>query len=246
MKIILSPAKKMVRADDDFAYESLPVFLAESEQLLAYLKSYDYAQLKKIWNCSDTLARTNQQRLERMDLRNSLSPALFTYSGLAYQHMAPGAMTERQLDYLRSRLLILSGFYGVLKPFDGVVPYRLEMQASLPDTGALYDYWKDKIYNEVTKDGGVILNLASKEYSRCVESWLGENDIMITAVFAEIKNGKPITKGTMAKMARGEMTYWLSENEIEDVHEIRKFDAGYAYSELLSTETEYVFVRKNP
>lgn len=245
MKIILSPAKKMVRADDDFGYESLPVFLDRSEKLLAELKTYDYAQLKKIWNCSDALVRSNMERLEHMDLHSGLSPALFSYSGLAFQHMAPGAMTDAQLEYIRKHLRILSGFYGVLKPFDGVTPYRLEMQAVLPAAGSLYDFWNDSIYQEVIQDDGVILNLASKEYSRCVENHLTEKDTMVTAVFAEIRNGKPLTKGTMAKMARGEMTYWLAENNIEDVHEIRRFDAGYAFSEMLSDEKEYVFVRKN-
>ncbi len=244
MRIILSPAKKMVRADDDFAYRDLPVFLNKTGQLLEYLKSYDYAQLKKIWNCSDTLVRENMERLENMDLGKGLSPAVFSYSGLAFQHLAPGAMTARQLEYLQNHLRILSGFYGVLKPFDGIVPYRLEMQAVLPDTGSLYDYWKDDIYREVRDEDGIILNLASKEYSRCVQEYLGEDDTMITAVFAQIKNGRPVQKATMAKMARGEMTWWLSENQVEDVHEIVNFNAGYEYSRMLSDETEYVFVKK--
>jgi cytoplasmic iron level regulating protein YaaA (DUF328/UPF0246 family) len=170
--------------------------------------------------------------------------ALMQNSGLAFQHLAPGAMTARQLEYLQNHLRILSGFYGVLKPFDGIVPYRLEMQAVLPDTGSLYDYWKDDIYREVRDEDGIILNLASKEYSRCVQEYLGEDDTMITAVFAQIKNGRPVQKATMAKMARGEMTWWLSENQVEDVHEIVNFNAGYEYSRMLSDETEYVFVKK--
>ena len=89
MKIILSPAKKMVRADDDFRYESLPVLIREAEILLEKLRSFDYAELKKIWNCSDQIVRTNMERLEKMDLESGLSPAVFSYSGLAFQHMAP-------------------------------------------------------------------------------------------------------------------------------------------------------------
>ena len=244
MKIILSPAKKMVRADDDFRCESLPVFIQETEILLEKLRSFDYAELKKIWNCSDQIAQTNMERLENMDLHNGLSPAVFSYNGLAFLHMAPGAMTQRQLDYLKRHLRILSGFYGVLRPFDGVTPYRLEIQAVLPGIGSLYDFWGDKICREVCDEDGLILNLASKEYSKCVEHHLGENARMITAVFAEMKNGKPVTKATMAKMARGEMTYWLAEHEVEDPDQMKRFDAGYAYSELLSGETEYVFLRK--
>ncbi|MDO4414080.1 MAG: peroxide stress protein YaaA [Erysipelotrichaceae bacterium] len=244
MKIILSPAKKMERADDDFAYDSLPEFLVQSEELSDHLKSYDAAQLKKIWKCSDALVQLNQQRIETMDLRKGLSPALFSYIGLAFQHMAPGSMTDSQLGYLREHLRILSGFYGVLRPFDGVTPYRLEMQAVLPDRGSLYDFWGDSIYRSLIDEDRLIINLASKEYSVCVEKYLREEDRMITPSFVQIVKGKPVTKGTMAKMARGEMTWWLAENRITDPEKIRNFNDGYEYSELLSGESEYVFVQK--
>lgn len=244
MKIILSPAKKMMRADDDFTYESLPVFLKETEALLSELRSFDYGQLKKVWNCSDAIVKTNMERLETMNLYEKLSPAIFSYVGLAFQHLAPGAMTVSQLEYIRTHLRILSGFYGVLKPFDGVTPYRLEMQAVLPVSGSLYDFWNRKIYDEVMDEERLIINLASKEYSRCVESYLSKSDHMITVVFAEMKNDRPVQKGTMAKMARGEMVYWMAENRITEPEQLRSFDTGYAYSSLLSDEKEYVFLKK--
>lgn len=43
----------------------------------------------------------------------------------------PHLFSWEQFDYLDRHLRILSGFYGVLRPFDGVTPYRLEMQARL-------------------------------------------------------------------------------------------------------------------
>ena len=99
----------------------------------------------------------------------------------------------------------MSGFYGLLRPMDGIVPYRLEMQAKIHMSGYknLYDFWKDGIYRELTKDTQVILNLASKEYSKCIESYLGEKDRFITCIFAEEVSGKCVQKATMAKMARG-------------------------------------------
>ena len=165
MRIILAPAKKMQTADDDFVSRSLPVFLNKTEVLLEKMRSMESAELKKMWKCSDQIVRQNEERLRTMDLRNRLSPAVFSYIGLAYQHMAPGAMTEEQLDYLQEHLRILSGFYGALKPFDGVTPYRLEMQAIVPQLGDLYSFWGDALYKEVRDEDGVIVNLASKEYS---------------------------------------------------------------------------------
>lgn len=244
MKIILAPAKKMQRADDDFAVRDLPVFLEQTQKLLDTMRSLDRADLKKMWNCSDKITDQNMERLAVMNLHEKLSPAVFTYVGLAYQHMAPGAMTEKQLEYLQSHLRILSGFYGVLKPFDGVTPYRLEMQAVMPGTGDLYSFWADRLYREVRDEDGVIINLASKEYSSAIEKYLKENDTMITAVFGEMKNGKVIQKGTMAKMARGEMTWWMAENNIEEPRRLKDFNAGWQFSEELSSEKEYVFLKR--
>ena len=133
---------------------------------------------------------------------------------------------------------ILSGLYGVLKPFDGIIRYRLEMQSF-----DLYDFWKDKIYKEVKDD--VIINLASKEYSKCIEKYLNESDRYITITFCELLNGKLVTKGTYAKMARGEMVRFMAENDIENPDDIKKFDRlGYIFRSDLSSDSKYVFERK--
>ena len=52
-------------------------------------------------------------------------------------------LAEEEFNYVKSHLKILSGFYGVLNPFDGVVPYRLEMQAKLKvdNNKNLYEFW---------------------------------------------------------------------------------------------------------
>ena len=240
MKVILSPAKKMVRADDDFAYRDLPVYLKEAETLLKELRSYDASELKKIWNCSDKLLKENMARLEQMDLRSGLSPAVFSYVGLAYQHMAPGALTDQGLAWLQEHLRILSGFYGILKPFDGITPYRLEMQAVLPETGRLYDFWNHKLYDAIADEE--VINLASKEYSDAVLPFVKKK--AVTAVFAELNNSRLKQKGTLAKMARGEMVYWLAENGIEKAEDMKAFRNGWTFSEEHSDETTYVFLKK--
>jgi len=160
--------------------------------------------------------------------------------------MAPAVFEEGQLSYVQEHLRILSGFYGVLKPMDGVTPYRLEMQAKANIGGRknLYDFWGDRLYEEVRDDSGIIINLASKEYSKCIEKYLQKEDTYITCTFCEMVNGKPVQKGTYAKMARGEMVRFMAEHQIEDVEEIKKFDRlGYVFREDLSKKSEYVFER---
>ena len=130
---------------------------------------------------------------------------------------------------------------------DGVTPYRLEMQAKaeIEETANLYAYWGDRLYHSVLDDSRTIINLASKEYSKCIERYLSDKDNYITITFCELSGDKLVTKGTYAKMARGEMVRFMAENNIENPVDIQKFDRlGYIFRGDLSSETEYVFERK--
>ena len=246
MRIILSPAKKMNIDTESLKVQGMPAFLSQTEEILKWLQSKSFAELQKLWKCNDKIAEQNMDRLEYMDLRSRLTPALCSDEGIAYQYMAPAVFEDGQIDYVQEHLRILSAFYGVLKPLDGVTPYRLEMQAKASISGHkdLYDLWGSRLYEEVRDESGVIVNLASKEYSRCIEKYLTENDTYITCIFGEMSQDKFVTKGTYAKMARGEMVRFMAENHIENPEEIKQFDRlGYAYREDLSNDTEYVFER---
>lgn len=247
MKIIISPAKKMNIDTDTLAFRSMPVFLSETEELLAWMRHLTFAEAKAIWKCNDKIAEQNYRRFQEMDLERNLTPAVIAYEGIQYQYMAPAVFGGAQTDYIQEHLRILSGFYGVLKPFDGVTLYRLEMQAKASEAGDLYKFWGDKLYREVAgeeKDGGLILNLASKEYSKCIEKYLTPEDTYVTVVFGELADGKVKQKGTLAKMARGEMVRYLAENKVEDPERIKGFDRlGYCFEETLSNEKEYVFLK---
>ena len=247
MKIIISPAKKMNIDTDTLAFRSMPVFLSETEELLAWMRRLTFAEAKAVWKCNDKIAEQNYRRFQEMDLERNLTPAVIAYEGIQYQYMAPAVFGGAQTDYIQEHLRILSGLYGVLKPFDGVTPYRLEMQAKASEAGDLYKFWGDKLYREVAgeeKDGGLILNLASKEYSKCIEKYLTPEDTCVTVVFGELADGKVKQKGTLAKMARGEMVRYLAENKVEDPERIKGFDRlGYCFEETLSNEKEYVFLK---
>ena len=129
MKIIISPAKKMNIDTDTLACRSIPVFLDETKELLVWMRCLTFGQAKELWKCNDKIAEQNYRRFQEMDLERNLTPAVIAYEGIQYQYMAPAVFGGAQTDYIQEHLCILSGFYGVLKPFDGVTPYRLEMQA---------------------------------------------------------------------------------------------------------------------
>ena len=248
MNIIISPAKKMNKNNDDIIYEYHPAFMDKTNILHNQLKSLSYDELKKLLVCNDDLAQLNFERYKNMHLNKNLSPALLTYEGIQYKYMSPDSFSEEEFNYIKSHLKILSGFYGVLNPFDGVVPYRLEMQAKLKveDSKNLYEFWGDSLYKELRKESNVILNLASKEYSKCIEKYLSDDDVFITCIFGELKeDGKIKVKATEAKMARGLMVRYMASNNITDIEDIKKFaDLSFKYSAEHSTDKEFVFIKQ--
>ena len=244
MKIIISPAKKMNVKADDFLPSGEPVFLDKTEQLMKWIQGLSLEEKKELWKCNANLLELNTARFSDMDLHRCLTPAVYSYEGIQYQYMAPHVMETDSLEYIKNHLKILSAFYGVLSPFDGVVPYRLEMQAKLKGTPDLYEFWKDDIYNEITKDDNVILNLASKEYSKVIEKYLKDTDTFVTCVFGEIVNDKVVQKGTFAKMARGEMVNYLASIQASSPDEAKGFSRlDFKFREDLSKSNELVFIR---
>ena len=247
MRIIISPAKKMNVDTDSLPCRGLPAFLPRTELLYERLREMSYQELKSLWKCNDQIAKLNFERLQAMDLRRNLTPAILAYEGIQYQYMSPSVFTDGELAYVEEHLRILSGFYGVLRPFDGVTPYRLEMQAKLPVDGApdLYRFWGDSIAGSLFAETDCVVNLASKEYSQCVSRHVPDRVRFLTCVFGERKGDRLIEKGTMCKMARGEMVRFMAERRIEDPAELTAFDRlGYLYAPEESGGTTYTFIKE--
>ena len=247
MKIIISPAKKMNVDTDSLDWQALPEFLDRTGQLLEKMRGMSYDELKKLWKCSDQIAEQNLQRLQKMDLHRHLTPAILSYEGIQYQYMAPGVFTTWEFEYIQEHLRILSGFYGLLRPFDGVTPYRLEMQAKLPigQRKDVYGFWGDTLARKLFDETDFIVNLASKEYSVCVSRYLPDSVRFLTCVFGEEKDGKILEKATMCKMARGEMVRFMAERGVRRPEELQAFEGReFRFSPQHSTENMYVFLRR--
>ena len=249
MRIIVSPAKKMNVVDSGVDWLDLPPFVEQAEELARAVRARSYDEAKDLWKCSDALAELNFERYRTMDLRDAgrLSPAALAYEGVQYQHLAPSVMSERELAWLQEHLRILSGLYGVLRPLDGVVPYRLEMQAKLAVGGArdLYAYWGSRIFDALRAESGTIVNLASVEYAKAVAPFARKDASarFVTCLFGEVdESGKLRQRATAAKAARGSMVRWCAERGIEHVEDLVAFDAlGYRFVPSLSSPDTLVF-----
>ncbi|HIZ82986.1 MAG TPA: peroxide stress protein YaaA [Firmicutes bacterium] len=250
MQLIISPAKKMRWDADSLPPEGKPRFWERSLQLLSCLAGLDLPQLRALLCCNDAIARRSFAEYRQLESGAALStPALFAFDGIQYTYMAPGVFTCEELSYVKAHLRILSGFYGLLRPFDGVAPCRLEMQARLQTDFCrnVYDFWGDSLYRALREEAadGILVNLASAEYSRAVEKYLEPDVRYITCRFGRMEQGKFREKGVHVKMARGQMVRYLAECRAKTPADIKGFDRmGYAYCDALSDEAQYVFLQE--
>lgn len=247
MKILISPAKKMRMDTDSLDCRDLPVFLSQAQRLLDALRALSPDERRILWKCSQPLARQNDRLLQQADLHRNLTPALLAYDGIQYQYMAPGVFTYEEFDYVQEHLRILSGFYGLLRPFDGVIPYRLEMQAKLAVDGAadLYAFWGGSIARCLADETDILINLASKEYSRSVLPHLPAGVRVISCIFGEETDGRIIEKATLCKMARGEMVRYMAQHRCQKPEEMQGFDRlGFRFVPERSDEKTYVFKKE--
>ena len=245
MKIIISPTKKMKIEEFIPPYER-PLFLHKTNEILSYLLSLSNQEKAKVWKVKGKLLEENLERLKEIDLSIPGSPALFSYDGIQFTYMSPSSFTDDMLSFAEEHLRIISGFYGLLRPFDGIVPYRLEMESkiNINGKGDLYKYWGSDIAQGLDEEN-LVVNLASEEYSKAVIPHLKDSVKVVSPLFLEDLGDEYVTKGVYAKMARGEMVRFLCQNRITTMEGIKDFSVrGYSYSPSLSSPTKMAFVRK--
>ena len=248
MRFIISPAKKMNMDTDTLAAAGLPVYVDRAGELLDWMRKKSLPEMKAVWKCSEKIALEAYARLEKTELKRNLTPAFLSYEGIQYQYMAPAVFEDGQWDYVQEHVRILSGFYGILRPLDGVAPYRLEMQAKASEAGSLYAFWGRSLYEYLAAETDCIVNLASREYALCVGKYLEKDMRYVTCVFGEEagRTSLPvIQKGTHAKMARGEMVRFAAEHRIVTPEGLKDFNRlGYEYREEYSEKDLYVFCKR--
>lgn len=248
MMIVVSPAKRMRSSIDYMDVESTVLFMEKSKQLAGWLQTKTPNELKKMLKCSDAIALWTYHSYQHMELEDKQAqvPALLAFDGIQYTYMAADLFTDEYFAYARRHVRILSALYGVLRPFDGVVPYRLELDTPFvtPFCKSLYDFWGECILASIAQEDRVILDLTSKQYGRILKRYRDASIRLVQVYFYEEEQGIRKEKGVYVKMARGEMVRWLAEEKIEDVEDVRKFQRlGYTFDEASSTEDAYVFVR---
>jgi len=250
MIILLSPAKSL-----DFNCEfpknislSEPYFALEALQLVEVIQNYSVPDLMKLMGISQKLAELNFKRFQDFKLNSYHSkPCIFAYNGDVYDGMDIQNYNHQQLEFTNDNLRIISGLYGLLKPFDLIQPYRLEMSTNLANKNGknLYLFWGNKITELLNKDtaSDTIINLASQEYSSAIApAKLNKN--LINIQFKENTGGIYKDIGIYSKNARGIMANFIIQNYIKSPNDLKNFDlSGYKFCSKTSSKNEYIFVR---
>jgi len=250
MITLLSPAKSL---NENVAVTNIettkPLFLDKSAQLIDSLKNFSVDELSKLMKLSENLSVINIERYNSwaIDKHNSEGkPAVFIFDGDVYKGFDAQSLDSIDLNFAQNNIVILSGLYGMLRPLDAILPYRLEMGTKLANSNGsnLYSFWKQQVTETINNfDQDVVINLASNEYFSVIDK-KKLNKRVITPLFKEFRNGTYKIISFSAKKARGQMARFIVDNTIDDPEELKNFDLdNYVYDENLSKGDNWVFTR---
>lgn len=252
MKLVISPAKSLdYTSKVPTSKTTSSSFLEESQRLNDVLKQKSAKDLSKLMKISDNLGQLNYERNQDWALpfkTDTARQAIFAFNGDVYRGLDAYTISAEKIDTLQNTVRILSGLYGVLKPLDLILPYRLEMGTKMPvgENKNLYEFWKNKItkaLNAELEDGELFLNLASNEYFKAIDTKTLK--VPVTHVdFKEYKNDQYKTIGIYAKAARGLMSRFIIDTDAQTLDDVKAFNLdGYGLSDALSTTNNLVFTR---
>ena len=252
MKILISPSKTLsFDSEVNCEFKSESRLIDETKILHKILLDYSSEDLKNLMSVSDKIAELNYNRFKNWEDPTSSEnsrQAVYAFKGDVYSGLDADTIEEDKFDYLQNSLRILSGYYGLLRPFDQILPYRLEMGTKLENENGnnLYKFWGDKITNVLNEDldeDDIIVNLASDEYFKSINNDKIKSNI-ITPVFKEFKNGTYKVIAIYAKKARGLMSRFLIERKSTSIDDIKLFNVdGYSFDNSLSKDSQMVFTR---
>ncbi len=257
MIVLLSPAKKIdtTELNSDLP-KTLPRFSEQTKQLAEITARLSKTEIKSLMKLSDNLTEINYQRFQNLNQSPSeemAKQAILSFTGDVYLGLNAKTLDKKDLEWAQNHIRILSGFYGLLRPLDGIHPYRLEMGTRLetPKGYTLYDFWGNSLSQKLNHDmessqSNSVLNLASNEYSKVIH-YKSPSHPVITCYFYEIKNGQAAPAMLYTKRARGMMARWVIDHQTTNPKALQEFNyGGYRYNKKASKETVLVFDRPHP
>ena len=255
MLIVVSPAKSLDMSPVSAEMTDL-MFPDDAMRLAKAARNLTLSDLKGLMSISDNLAKLNRDRFKAYSADpepENVKPAVFAFDGDTYKGLEAKTLDPDALRWAQDHLRILSGMYGLLRPLDGMQPYRLEMGSKLKTRRGkdLYDYWGTQISKRLNAEAeaigtDILVNCASQEYFHAADNKALKLRV-VTPQFYEVKGGKPKIVSFFAKRARGAMARYIIENRITEVEDLKGFHTGgYAFDPDMSQDNTLVFSRDYP
>ena len=250
MFFVLSPAKSLNAQCKDYEINDRPVFMEDTAELVDIMKRQAPQSIRELMGVSDTIARLNYERFQsfKIPYKNESSyPAIMLFDGDVYKNIKTEEWSNDDFEFAHNHGFILSGLYGLMRPLDRILPYRLEMGTSLENGRGrnLYAFWGDLITNHLKSrlQGKPLINLASKEYFKSIKVKNLDSEV-IQVDFKEWRDGKLKMIGFNAKRARGMMANYIVRERIDKLDDLKDFNQeGYRFSAEDSSASTYLFIR---
>ena len=250
---VISPAKTLCYEKINNKSYSKPEFINKSQELIDVLSKMNVEEISFLMKTSEKISKLNYKRFQdwssELHHKNS-KQSIFAFKGDVYTGLDVSTLSESEINFSQDNLRILSGLYGVLRPLDLMMPYRLEMGTKLKNKKGkdLYDFWGENITNSINKilenhKDKTLVNLASNEYFKSIKKNKIQAQI-ITPIFKDYKSGKYKIISFFAKKARGNMASYVIKNRINHPDKLKKFNGlGYSFDSSRSDEDSFVFIR---
>ena len=249
MLVIVSPAKKMNMTPIDHIISTEPLFYKNVKELVDVTRALSTEELKTLMGISSSLAKLNAERFSLFGNQEK-KPAALAFAGDTYQGLDAVSMDINEMTWAQKHMFIISGLYGLLRPFDAIEPYRLEMGSKLKTTygNSLYEYWGPKLseglnFQAKKCETNILINCASQEYFNAIDIASLKLNI-ITPIFMELRDGKEKIISFFAKKARGAMARYIIKQRMTDINGLKDFNVdGYVFQPDKSNKQRLIFLR---
>jgi len=243
MQIILASAKIMndrLKSVPDISL-STPRFQNEAQAFARDMAQYSAETIAEILGCSQQIAVQNRLRFMQFFDEKPKLPAILAYHGQAYKHLRAETLNVDDLNYSQGKLWITSFLYGLLRPLDGILPYRMEGHVELPSGAGqnMFGFWKsrltDVLIDAVKADDGILIHLATEEYQHLFDWQRVRREVRIIQPLFYVRKGSDLkVQAVWAKTCRGAMTRFIIDNRITTPEDLNAFSyEGFVYAPRL-------------
>ncbi len=254
MQILLASAKIMNDALSTAPSVELssPRFALEAEAFARDMAQYSAGTIAEMLSCSRQIAEQNKLSFMRFFEDTVKLPAILAYHGQAYKHLKAETLTADDLYYSQQHLWITSFLYGMLRPLDGIQPYRMEGHVELASGAGenMFGFWKcrltDMLIDAVKADDGILVHLATEEYQHLFDWQRVRREVRIVQPLFYVRKGDNLKmQAVWAKTCRGAMTRFIIEHRISTPTDLNAFSyEGFAFEPDLGEADYPHFIKK--